>query len=88
MRILKTGLIIILLLQFNSLFAEEKLSEIVPNVPPEAKSPIDPVFDSVLQKVIADIFHDNYESSMATFDSLIKVYPHLIFLKLLPIRAG
>ena len=76
MRILKIGLIIILLLQFNSLFAEEKLSEIVPNVPPEAKSPIDPVFDSVLQKVIADIFHDNYESSMATFDSLIKVYPN------------
>ena len=76
MRILKLITIAILLFLFTSVSAKDKLSEIVPNVPPNAKSLEDTVFNSVLQKVISDIFHDNYEHSMATFDSLIKVYPN------------
>jgi hypothetical protein len=47
----------------------------LPSVSAAAKAPPDPLFDKVAQKGINLTFHDQFEESLALFDSLILEYP-------------
>jgi tetratricopeptide (TPR) repeat protein len=50
---------------------KEKLHEIVPEVPPDTKAPVDTVFDIQLTKILQVTFTDRYEEIQPLIDSLI-----------------
>ncbi|MGH1362545.1 MAG: hypothetical protein ACRBF0_03250 [Calditrichia bacterium] len=65
-----TTITIVLLTGAMSLLAQK-----VPQVPADAMAPMDSTFDKPLKNGIAMVYGDNYQGSIALFDSLQKVYP-------------
>ncbi len=67
-------LLAILLLIWSLLQASD-LSERVPRVAPDARAPVDTVFDRALTGMITATFRDQYQVALYTADSLLVTYP-------------
>ncbi len=68
-------LAVLLISGFSLLPAEDKLHEIVPDVPPDAKSPVDTLFGEPLTRIIEATVSDNFDMAVPIVDSLQKEYP-------------
>ncbi|MEL6823489.1 MAG: hypothetical protein AAFP70_17150, partial [Calditrichota bacterium] len=67
---MKTIITVLVLLFVLPVFAQK-----IPKVAQGAIAPIDSTFDKPLQEGIGYVYSDNYQKSLALFDSLKKVYP-------------
>jgi len=68
------NLILLVLLSWMSLNADD-LKERIPDVPADAKAPLDVIFDRSLTRTVNATFRDQFELANHITDSLLKEYP-------------